>query len=306
MWRTRGLVRQHSFGGWLLRVSATKLRLWPICPGRPKENVMPFLNQIIDGSLLSGDRLLRAREFYSPIDKRLPTQVAFARWTQRVSMQSALGAARELAGLSDQELAELEAEFIRCPMRQQSRWIGHAVVSGGVLIVLACIGFGLEALAKLGDTGARALLMMSVVCLLAGMACLSSALVSAFSTMNAALSHGTTGLYVGRLDEQHPWLYRAISLTRYHVAEDYRQRTLRERGTLRGADFVMMRELVEVQEAREQVRPSRSVAAQLQFLPLAVEAMAQEPRLVRVGPGREQSPAAPRGPFGIEGRLVGS
>jgi hypothetical protein len=246
---------------------------------------MSFLKQIIDGSILSGERLMRARGFYSPSEGKTSAQVAFARWTQRVSVQSPLGGARELAGLSDAELAELEAEFIRCPMRQQSAWVRHAAVVGAVLVALAVLGLGLLALASLSDVATRTLQAASVACLLAGMVPLGVGLVSAFGTLHVDLGHGTTGLYVGRLEEQHPWLYSAASLMRYAVAEDYRQRTLVERGPLRGADYVMMRELVQAQEALDRVRPARSLAEQLQLLPVAAEAVVHEPRLVRVGAG---------------------
>ena len=84
---------------------------------------MSLLNQIFDGSVLSSERLMRHRQFYSPAAKQMPAQAAFARWTQRVAVTSELEAARELAGLSDAELRELEAEFIRSPMRQPARWV---------------------------------------------------------------------------------------------------------------------------------------------------------------------------------------
>lgn len=243
---------------------------------------MSLIQQIIDGSLSSRGRLMQAREFYSPSQKNTPAQVAFARWTRRVSVQSALGGARELAGLSDAELAELEAEFVSRPMREQPRWVRYAVVVGVALMVLACLGLGLQALASLGDIETRTLQATSVACLLAGLTPLGVGLVAAFGALHLDLGHGTTGLYVGRLDEQHPWLYSAISLTRYEVAEEYRQCTLRERGPLRGADYVMMCELVQAKEALERVRPARSVAEQLQLLPVAAEAPVHEPRLVRV------------------------
>lgn len=253
---------------------------------------MSFLQQIIDGSFLSSERLMQAREFYSPFEKNTSAQLAFARWTQRVSVQPALCGARELAGLSDGELAELEAEFVRCPMHQQPSWVRHAVVIGVTLMVLACLGLGLQALAGLGETATRTLQAASVACLIAGLLPLGVGLVSAFSALHAHLSHGTTGLYVGKLDEQHPWLYSAVSLTRYEAAEGYRQRTLRERGPLRGADYVMMRELVQAQEALERVRPARSVAEQLQILTTASEALVHEPRLVRVSAAVRLDPSS--------------
>jgi hypothetical protein len=66
---------------------------------------------------------------------------------------------------------------------------------------------------------------------------------------------------------------------------------LRERGFLRGADYVMMRELVQAQEALERVRAARSVAEQFQSLPVAAQTNVHEPRLVRVGAARDSSEA---------------
>jgi hypothetical protein len=262
---------------------------------------MSLLNQIFDGSVLSSERLMRHRQFYSPVVRQMPAQAAFARWTQRVAVTSELEAARELAGLSDVELRELEAEFMRSPMRQPARWVRQAVFLGTVLIALAALGLSLQALTHLGDTATRTLQAVSIACLLAGLLPVGAGLIAAFSVLDLDLSHGTTGLFVGALDEQHPWLYSAIALTRHEVAEDYRQRTLLERGALRGADFIMMRTLVEAQEALERVRPARALAEQLQRLPAAVPDTLHEPRLVRVGagPGRESGndeseSAAPR------------
>jgi hypothetical protein len=262
---------------------------------------MSLLKQIIDGSVLSSERLMRHRHFYSPADKGVPAQLAFARWTQRVAVTSELESARELAGLSDAELRELEAEFIRCPMRPQARWVRQSIFLGTVLIVLAALGLSLQALTNLGDTATRTLQAASIACLLAGLAPLGAGLISAFSVLDLDLGHGTTGLYVGALDEQHPWLYNALALTKHDVAEEYRQRTLVDRGALRGADYVMMRKLVEGQVALQRVRPARALAEQLQRLPATVACPVHEPRLVRVGPGSGREPgnddsesAAPR------------
>jgi hypothetical protein len=146
-------------------------------------------------------------------------------------------------------------------------------------------------MASLGETATRTLQTASVACLLMGLLPLGAGLVSAFGAVHLDLSYGTTGLYVGKLDEQHPWLYAALSLTSNDVAEEYRQRILRERGFLRGADYVMMRELVQAQEALDRLRPARSVAEQLQSMPLTAHPSAHEPRLFRVGSAREGAEA---------------
>jgi len=197
--------------------------------------------------------------------------------------QPALSVARELAGLSELELDELETEFRSCPMRQPTPWVRYAVVVGIVVMVLAGLGLGLQALTSLGETVGRTLQAACVAFLLIGLLPLGGGLISAFGALHLDLSYGTVGLYVGKLDEQHPWLYDARSLARHGLAEEYRQRTLRERGLLRGADYVMMRELVQAQEALARVRAARSVAEQFQSLPMAIRASVHEPRLVRVG-----------------------
>jgi len=248
---------------------------------------MSLLQQIIDGSLVSRQRLMQSREFYSPSERKGPARVALARWTNRVLEQPALGVARELAGLSGPELDELEAEFRSCPMRQPPQWVRYAVVVGIVLIALAGLGLGLKALTSLGEAGEGILQAVSVACLLMGLVPLGVGLISALGGLQLDLSYGTVGLYVGKLDEQHPWLYDARSLTRHGIAEEYRRRTLQERGPLRGADYVMMRELVQAQEALARVRAARSVAEQLQSLPAPPEAIVHEPRLVRVGAARD-------------------
>jgi len=243
---------------------------------------MSFMQQIIDGSLVSRQRLMQSREFYSPSERKAPARVALARWTSRVLEQPALSVARELAGLSEPELDELEAEFRHCPLRQPPQWVRYAIVVGIVLMALAGLGLCLQALTGLGETGSRTLQAASVACLLIGLLPLGVGLISAFGGLHLDLSYGTVGLYVGKLDEQHPWLYDARSLTKHGIAEEYRQRTLHERGLLRGADFVMMRELVQAQEALARVRAARSVAEQFQSLPAAAQPIVHEPRLVRV------------------------
>jgi hypothetical protein len=248
---------------------------------------MSLLQQIIDVSLVSRQRLMQSREFYSPFERKGPARVELARWTNRILEQPALGVARELAGLSDPELDGLENEFRSFPMRQAPQWVRYAVVIGIVLMVLAGLGLSLQALAGLGETVGRTLQVASVACLLMGLLPLGVGLISAFGSLHHDLSYGTIGLYVGKLNEQHPWLYDARSLLRHGIAEEYRQRTLQERGLLRGADYVMMRELVQAQEALARVRAARSVAEQLQSLPVAAQAVVHEPRLVRVGAARD-------------------
>lgn len=248
---------------------------------------MSILKQLIDGSLVSRQRLMQAREFYSPRQANVSARVAFSWWANRVSEQLPMTTARELAGLSEPELEQLEAEFVSCPLRPPVPWVRYAAVVGLVLIATAGLGLALSVIASLGASASRVVQIASVAFLLIGLVPLGSALLSAFAGLHLDLSHGTTGLYVGKLDEQHPWLYSALALTKHSVADEYRQGILRKRGPLRGADYVMMRELVRAEEALENVRAARSVAERLQSSPLATQAITQEPRLVRVPRARD-------------------
>lgn len=243
---------------------------------------MSILTPIVRGSLLSRERLLQAREFYAPVKAQLPAEMAFARWTQRIAVQTELGGARELAGLTDEELAALEAEFLRCPNRARTDGARHAVPIGAALLFAGVAGLAWQGLAASGGNAYSMGQLVSVGCLLAGAFALAVGLMGAFGTMHLELSHGTTGLYVGQLDEQHPWLYRAVSLASNPVAEEYRQGVLRSRGPLRGVDCVMMAEVVRAHDAAMQTRPARALAQRVQLQTALVDRRAVEPRLVAV------------------------
>lgn len=257
----------------------------PPCGGRPRKTNMSIFDRLLNGSLICGERLMRAREFYSPSRSTLSTEAAFARWTQRMAVQSDLGSAREMAGLADAQLAALESEFIRSPTRPRPAWARHGLWVGALLITMACIGFAIGDLRGAEAASTRALTAFGLGLLLVGLACIAVSGLTAFSALHLDLNHGTTGLYVGLLDEQHPWLYKTTGLLRHEAAEIYRQAVLRKRGPLRGLDYVMMRELVGAHDSLDQLRAARSVAEQLQFLETPIEALPAEPRLVQVGSG---------------------
>jgi len=236
-----------------------------VYPGTQRSGAV-LINQLFAGSLLSNERLMEAREHYSPTTEAKSPEEAFARWTQRVSLQSELGSAREMAGLTEEELSQMEAEFVRCPKRIRSAR-ARAVPTGAVLTSLGAVGVGVHSfLAGTSEAGRQAILMGSGVVLVAGLIVLAISVLSAFGALHLELSHGTTGLYFGRLDEQHPWLYKTVNLTHHPAAEAYRRHVLRERGWLRGLDYVMMRETVRVHDAMERTLPTRLVAERIQLL----------------------------------------
>jgi len=242
-----------------------------------------IFDYLLDGTLIGRERLMQAREFYAPSRTAMPAETEFARWTHRISVQSERGSAREMAGLADAQLDALESEFIRCPTRPRSTWARHGLWAGALLIALACIGF---AIGDLGEAGAtRVVAIFGLGLLLVGLTCIAVSGLTAFSALHVDLTYGATGLYVGILDEQHPWLYKTTGLLRHEAAENYRQSVLRERGPLRGLDYIMMRELVGTHDSLDQLRPARSVAEQLQFIATPIAILPAEPRLVQVGSG---------------------
>lgn len=242
---------------------------------------MSLLDQILSGSLLSRERLLQARDFYAPASPPDTAAAGFARWTERVASQTQLASARQLAGLSDDELNLLEAEFVRCPERQRTGRTRHAAALGSALVGLAMLGF--VAQATVGNGSAlSAIGGLSLVCLVLGLPTLAWGVYGGFGSMHLDLGHGTTGLYVGKLDEIHPWVYEAAQLTLNAGADDYRQRVLHERGSLRGMDCVLMRQIVRAQQQMDETRAARAVADALQS-PAAPEPIRPAgPSLVRV------------------------
>ncbi len=238
---------------------------------------------------------MQARQFYAPQSTATTPELAFARWTERVAVQSELGSARELAGLSDAELSALESEFARFPIRRRSDRFRNAFRAGAVLAALGGVGLALQAAAGFGDGGYRALQVLSMACVLAGVCAVVAGAYVAFSMLHLDLSHGTVGLYVGRLDEQHPWLYDSMNAARNPSAEEYRRQVLSDRGPLRGADCIIMREIVRAQESLERTQWARTVAEHVQRQTAPADPGTSEPRLVRVGSRSDQRVAgAPR------------
>jgi hypothetical protein len=247
-----------------------------------------LVQQILDGSLLSRHRLMEAREFYAPQREAASPELSFARWSQRVAVQGELDCAREMAGLPDSELCALESEFVRCPVRPRTDPWRHAFRVSAGLAAAGVLGFAFRALAAgLWGGEYRGLEVLSTACLLAAVCALVVGAFVAFSMLHLDFSHGTTGLYVGRLDEQHPWLYNTLKVTRHAAAEAYRERVLRHRGPLRGVDYIVMREIVRAQESLERTQWARTVAEQIQRQPTPADAAASEPRLVRVTAGAD-------------------
>ena len=243
---------------------------------------MSLLTRFVNGSIVSSERLMRAREFYAPSRPLTDPTQAFAHWTERASIQSELACSRELAGLTDAELQALEDEFVRCQNRPAPGWIRTASFIGLILLAVGALGLGAQALADLGSREKLAMQLLSMLLVLAGLLPLAATLLYGFKTMHVDVGHGVAGLYVGQLNEQHPWLYKALRLTNHPAGEDYRKRTRDHRGPLRGIDYILMRELVRIEESLEALRPARLVTEEVQLVTPVFDPGPPEPRLVAV------------------------
>jgi len=136
--------------------------------------------------------------------------------------------------------------------------------------------------ADLGSREKLAMQLLSMLLVLAGLLPLAATLLYGFKTMHVDVGHGVAGLYVGQLNEQHPWLYKALRLTNHPAGEDYRKRTRDHRGPLRGIDYILMRELVRIEESLEALRPARLVTEEVQLVTPVFDPGPPEPRLVAV------------------------
>jgi hypothetical protein len=252
---------------------------------------MSLLSHLYRGSLLSDESLLQARERYLPMQPAASPRAAFAQWTKRVALQHELVSARELAGLSEAELAALESEFLRAPFRQRTDALRLAIPSGALLCAVGALALLLHvnSFALPADPPVSVIEASGAAALLGGLILICLGVLGAFSMIALDASHGRVGLYVGVLNEQHPWLYNTRLVIRDGAAEEYRQRVLRERGPLRGVDYLMMREIAHAHETLELTKTARSVAQQVQRSDAKLDPVA-EPRLIAIAPIGEELP----------------
>jgi hypothetical protein len=89
------------------------------------------------------------------------------------------------------------------------------VPTGLSFVAIGAISLTLQALLRESTTaGYQVVQMASAACVLVGLLLVAIGVVSAFSTLHLELNHGTAGLYFGRLDEEHPWLFKTMRLSR--------------------------------------------------------------------------------------------
>ena len=245
---------------------------------------MSLLQSLSEGSLLSDESLLQAREGYRPIPQASSAEVALEYWTKRMTTQHELAVAREMAGLSEETLAALASGFVRQPRRRRTDYLRFSIPVGAALLLAGALLLSADtSLLSSRGTAVTPVQTLAIGCLACGVIAVCIGVLVSFSMMPFDVAHGKLGLCTGLLDEQHPWLYKASLVMRDSAADGYRQRTLSERGPLRGIDYIMMREIAVAHDALEMTRIARSVSLQLNRAEQATpDGLSKEPRLVSV------------------------
>ena len=252
---------------------------------------MSVLDNLFHWSLLSDSTLMQAREGYKPTPAAVNVAMEFDQRTERMSTQSDIVAAREIAGLPEESLSALATEFAHAPRRRRTDRLRLAIPSGVMLLAAGLFGLLLNSGMPMHASGSLSdLQLLSSACLAAGVIAIAVGALAAFSLMSIDVAYGKVGLYVGLLNEQHPWLYKTVLVMRNPAAQEYRLRVLAERGVLRGVDYVLMREIARADEAQVMTQTARAVAEQIQLpQPIPLGEVAATRRLLTEVPDEAQS-----------------
>ena len=280
--------RAHAFAHASTRHSAEgggKLSLARCAPGASRPTPSPEV------PIINDQRLFEARPWHEPDVVAAAGQSSLVEWAQRALLQNEIATARELAGLTDAELTHLENEFSGRRTRPRPTWQREAMPLGIASLLLAGCAFAApEYLVRLSDLGAQLMRIAGVALVLIGVLALSARYLALFTGAPLDRAYSTLGVYVSQLQDRHPWLYETLSVARHEAADEYRCKVLNERGLLRGADYVLMCEIVRVHEALDRARPANFVVEALQLLPAlsspADDGGGGEPRLVPIAAGR--------------------
>lgn len=244
--------------------------------------------------LLNESTFLHAREGYRPSRMANIEEMRLEQWAERVAAQPELVSARELAGLPETALTSLDEQFRESPQLNRKGLVALAGPAGGASAAVGMAGLGLiQGLAGAPMTSAPVLTALCAIAILLGMVGGTFAGWKAYQDVPLRAAYGRVGLYIGVLNEQHPWLYKVLLLMRDPGAEAYRQRVLKERGALRGVDYLMMKEIAAVSESMVLTQTARSVRERVQGANGRVPALSKREALVEAGWASSGAIAAP-------------
>jgi hypothetical protein len=237
-----------------------------------------------------------ARESYRHSHADRTAKMAFALWTERVAGLSDLVVSRELAGMSDEQLCELALEFEQAPRRKRTDMFRFSFTASA-LLALAGAGFAYAELfmGPVKTVGLSPLVAGAGAFFGAAFIALCVGTWTRIRLVPTEVAYGKVGLLVAMLNEQHPWLYKAYFVIRNPAALAYREKVLRERGPIRGMDYLLMCQVAELQENMELTQNARAVAAAVQgasevLAPAAIHAV---PSVVQLAPSATVALASP-------------
>ena len=242
---------------------------------------------------MTDEDILHARLNYRPSGATPSARKAFAQWTERIVGLPDGVAARELAGLTDEQLQAMALDFEKAPRRKRTDVFRFSFAIAALLAMIGA-GFAIAEVTVPAQAvgrphylaGAGAFLGAAFIALCAGV-------LSGFRLVPTEAAYARLGLFVGLLNEQHPWLYNTYFVLRNPAAIAYRDRVLRERGPVRGFDFVLMRQIAELHEKMELTHNARAVAAAVQGASevLAPAGTHAAPAIVPLAPSAAATPA---------------
>lgn len=235
---------------------------------------------------------MHAREAFQPRHATPSAKMSYHQWTERLVVHPSLVTARELAGLPDERLAALAAQYEQTPRRERALWLKAGAVASIVTLVLGV------ALGTLREPDDATLATVAYAFVLVGAAGSSVVGWLFYVSANLGQGHRRLGLLVGAMDEQHPWLYRTLLLLEHPAVDAYRVRTLAERGMIRGVDYLLMREIAQAHERLALTQTASAVVAQLQGTDLAARRAVQVPALqaqAQAALATQEAPAAQDG-----------
>jgi hypothetical protein len=218
----------------------------------------------LKGSLMTDIDVPHVRESYRSSQAAPTAKMAFAQWTERIARLPDLVASRELAGLSDDQLSALALEFENAPRYKRTDIFRF---SFAVAALLALAGAGLaygEFTTPDKAAGLSPLVVGAAAFAGAAFIALCAGTLTRLRLVPTEAAYGKVGLLVGVLNEQHPWLYNAYFVIRNPAAHAYREKVVRKRGPIRGMDYLLMRQVAELEEDMALTQNTRAVVAALQ------------------------------------------
>jgi len=186
-----------------------------------------------------------SREIPSIAPARTP-EMALAHWTERIAALSDLVASRELAGLSDEETERVGPGVSRTPRRKRTDVLRHAYAASALL---ALTGGGLaliEATTPGQAVQLSPLIQGAGVCFVSAFIAACAGAMSSLRLVPTEAAYAKLGFTWGCSTNSTPGCTKGLRGSPQPCRAQLPRQVLRERGPIRGMDYVMMCEIAEI------------------------------------------------------------